>query len=454
MMSLLAALDFVGYQWSRSWGFGALLLPLVLLWLSRRPVSPAPEATGTFSLWAESRGVAEGHRQRRRLPLSRWLLLFSLAVGAIALAGPRPISEPDVLRWRLWLDRSPSMYLPWVREAAEGKEGSIRRIDRVLHELDVWRNTKDDSGFVIEWEWVTRTASGWERHLGPSAPPEWLEAPIPALDEMELPPGDSMPGIVLTDQPRADLLDESVGFFACGGDAVAGLIASGADFDLEWDAEWDGAGTRKRSRSPQCVRFDAQLPPPLVEFIQVWADDRQLTCVVSAGERGQHEEGAWVALEIIGGGAGASSKATVERDGWRMTGQARAVAAASIDCRGQERFLHPWPSGGLDERAQPYVARAAGLLSIGWTEVAQVAGEPVSFAVAWGALLDEALVERPEIVSIAERAAAGDAVSDPPPTLAAGIRMSEDVPPLLPLEVWITIAAAGLAFASRMLRGS
>ena len=447
-MTSFAALELAGHELTRPLGLLALSLPAILLWLSRRPSRPSAQAIGTFVLWRELGGAASGHEVRRSVPLSRWLLIASLTAGALALAGPRALVRPPRVRWRLWLDRSPSMYLPFVGPGASANE---RRIDRVLAELDEWRAGLDPAGFELEWEWVVRGPNGWERELGFEPPGACLQPPVPPVRELSIPPGDALPAIVITDQLQTEWEGRADGHFASGGGAVPGPVASGPEGELIWD----GASLALVAAGSRGLTYCSSLPAGLIDFLALWAGDRGLESrSAPPGALAGGPSPDWTALEVQCAGTGPSEPARVARDGWILSGRARGLSASVVDRTGATRALEPWPSAGESAAGAPLVARAPGLVAIGWTEVDELAGDPVSFAVAWAELFDGALANRPQIVGIDERRAAGEPVRSPPAELARGARRSDEPPPVIPLDSWLAVAAAALAFAARMTRAS
>lgn len=264
-----------GLEWTRPLGLLALALPIAVLLASRLLARPAEIATGTLDVWKRVLAARprDATRSRLRIPPAVWLLAVGLALGALALAGPRrPTSASRELR--VLVDRSPSMGLP------------------------LGTGTRRDRAVAMARAWIGENA--------PGASVEWLER----RDSFG-PEDDRAETLWVTDAaPRPP--PQRAGFVASGGDAVPGAIAVDGTTRFDWDGdrivEVPGAAPKRR------VGVSGALPKPIADVLAAWAEARGAI----VGEGGD-------SLVLATSGSGPRRDVQVARDGW----SARAVAAGA-----------------------------------------------------------------------------------------------------------------------------
>jgi hypothetical protein len=377
---------------ARPLGLLALLLPVALLLGARAFARPERLATGTLAIWRRvlaSPVPATPHRTRR-IPPAVVLLALGLALGSLALAGPR-IAEPEApRRFRMLVDGSPSMDLPVQagasetrRERAEANarawlalhapDASVRRIVR-----EGRIGSDDDAEDAL---WITDRA--------PSPPPE------------------------------------HAAWFASGGAAVPGPIAVNGTTRLDWDGASIvpvAGGAPRRS-----IEVRGTLPPPVAAVLEAWAAARN--AVVGPRDR--------ASLVVSTAGDGDPFRAEASRDGWSASVEL-ARAATDSDERG------PLESWLADPSGRRLVAFGRGRVDCPWTSMEEPRGDPAAFAVSWASLLDRAALPPPGVVALAERAAAGDEAARPPrdPVEARDRRGESLVPAVLAFAACACAAGA------------
>jgi len=423
---------FLGLEWTRPAGAAALALPL-LVWLLHRARARPPEvATGTLALWRAlcAQGVKRAERTRRAVPPRLWLLIAGLALGALALAGPRQPPRAAARTWRLVVDRSPSMYLP------VGVDGGATRLRRALDsalELLAGERAAGD-----ELLWICAGEAAAEERAGERPPADWLVAPRAPRAEPQWELHDRPGTLWITDRAPA-VARAQAGLCASGGGAQGGLVARTRDEAIEWDGE-RLAAVAARAPRPRVVLAPA-LPVELRELGAIWAAERGLDVagVVEVVDVVDGEASDVVLRGLAPSAAEAAQAApfALGRDGWSAAGRAAAAGAPVLDGQGP---LETWLAGG-----RPLVTFAAGRLHCAILSFERLEGDPAAFALSWAGLLDRACLPPPGAVSVAERSAAGPALSaapmGPPPP-------SGSQRPPLALAAWLALAALLLSAAA------
>ncbi len=405
-------------EWTRPWGLGALVLPLLVLLLSLRRELPRPLSVGTFALWAELPDEVGVERRRRRIPLGRALLLLALTLAALALAGPRRRSVEPPRTLEVVVDPSPSMFLT-------DSSGSTR-LARAVGELEERLDAE------VTLEWIRPRAGGEERATG-AFPAAWHEPPYPAR-EGPLWQRFDRPGLLwLTDRaPEEEPLHG--GLVASGGPAVPGPVATAGE---RW-LHWTGTAIEERPGAPRrAVLLDGPLPEPIVSVVEIWARERGFALGAEALP---------VALEVARHAAGPREPLTVGRDGWSAEASVHRAPVEEEGAALETWLAVPAPGG----RALPVVTWRAGRVVLALESLAEPEGDPAAFAVSWSELLDAALLPPPGVVSRTERADAG-----PPVYRAPSPASSPEAHPIRrwPLVSICAAAAAGLALAALVAGG-
>ena len=351
-----------GFEITRPFGLLALLLPVALLLGARAFSRPERLATGTLAIWRRvlaSPVPATPHR-RRKIPPAVLLLAVGLALGSFALAGPR-IAEPEAPRtFRMLVDGSPSMDLPFRAGATETRGAHAEASARAWLALHV------------------TTASVRRIVLG---------GRIGSDDDTD-------DAIWVTDRAPSPA-PEHAAWFASGGPAVPGPVAVDGTTRFDWDGRSivpveDGAPRRS-------VEVRGTLPDPVARVLDAWAAARN--AVVGAGDR--------AALLVSTAAEGSAFRAEASRDGWSASVDL-AGSAPDSDAGGP---LESWLS---DPSGRKLVAFGRGRVDCPWRSMEEPRGDPAAFAVSWAALFDRAALPPPDVVALAERAAAGDEASSPP----------------------------------------
>jgi len=428
-------------EWTRPVGLVALVLPLLLLFLSRRRERPEPMPVGTFELWRELGGTATGELRRRRVPLARLFLIAALTSGAVALGGPRRIRVDPPRIWRVVLDESPSMGLAHT-DVSSAPTGVGTRYDSALALLDAFLAERGASRSDVQWvrPGVDGVSPVWERHdlIGTL----WLTDRVP----------DVTPG-------RA-------GVIACGGGRVPGPVATTSTGILTWDGE---RLVEEPGAAPRHVLLQGELAEPVASLARLWAAQRGLAVSVGSAD-GEARD---VALRIMGVEAGTGrdagasvdagasieagvdAEAIVTRDGWSGAAQVRRVPD-TWNGTDLETWLQATVSGDLqpaDPRSGapwPVVRWRRGAVLVGLTELDGPQGDPAAFVVSWSELFDRAVQPAPGVVAVGERAEAGPSLVRPP---AAGPRPAVGAVHPWPLVSVLAALAAALAALALLLGG-
>ncbi|MDP6838654.1 MAG: BatA domain-containing protein [Planctomycetota bacterium] len=463
------------FDWARPAGLWALALPLLVLLASFLGRRPREVFTGTLGLWREleTENSARGARRSWHLPASRYLLLLALLSGALALAGPRWALPVERDTYRVIVDRSPSMYLPLSgKEKGEAEEdGGPSRLEAAVKLL---RDYPGIGEAQLLWEDPTANmagdpvgnearAAGQEVRLprGWEIPPERWGAP---RGEVDWAAWDRAGVIWLTDRaPGLGGVERRLaGLVASGGAAVPGWVAWERELRFRWDgpvaetvdqaaaaqndhrggpggeAASQGTGgflpappgdfsassplpergalvVESSSERPPLVQFQNQVPPPLRRFIELWAQER--------GLRTSGEAEAGPRLRVVGPRWRDEVAVTCGAQGWSLTGTATRGGAPpfplGLQPPGAPGALATRLSTILDGQPLVLVSGAPGHLELAWRSLAEPLGDPAAFAVWWGQLLDELLLDPPGVVSLAERLGAGQPLCEPLPVAPA-----------------------------------
>jgi hypothetical protein len=453
--------------WSRAWGFAALALPAALLLLARARRDPPELATGTLAIWHEvaARAATPAHASRPRVPPATWLVLAALAAGAIALAGPRLVAREGPRTWTVLVDGALAAGLAWLPEPG-AEPTAERRIDRALDQALAWLTANAHADDVVRWI----RGDGDERRTRAAEPPEraWLTARRPT-SAADLASGGSgaggarrlaldRPGTLLVGDRAPEPAPEHAGWFASGGAAVPGTIAVGpvgaagspGDHEL---LIWDGDAVVARGTAAAAGRVvldagRAPLPDLVRELAEVWAGARGVAVVFDGGAGSDAAR-----LVVRGAGDAAAEGAVVaRRDGW--SARARGVAGGA-DTGGDAETAKgsgaptvdvlasadaTWLSGG----ARALVTWSPGRIDVRATSLEIAAGDPAQVAVSFAELFDAAFLPHPDVVPLADRAAAGPA-SERAPEIPLREPAPENPLTRAPLDAWLAGAAALLA---------
>ncbi|MFN0007627.1 MAG: hypothetical protein ACKVXR_06940 [Planctomycetota bacterium] len=338
-----------GLEWTRPLGLLALALPIAVLLASRLLARPSEIATGTLEVWKRVLAAQPraSPRSRRRIPPAVWMLAAGLALGALALAGPRkPSSAARELR--VLVDRSPSMELPL---------GAGTRRDRATELARKWIDENLPRGSRVEWL-EQRGAFG---------------------------PEDDRPDTLWVTDAAPQPPPERAGLVASGGGTVPGAIAVDGTTRFDWDGDRIvevPMGAPKRR-----VLVSGELPVPIAGVLAAWADARG--AIMGTGD----DPGASLVLRT--GVSGPSRDVEVGRDGWK----AGATAAGAPP---------PLPTWLEDREQRALVCFEPGRIESALVSMSDPEGDPAAFAVSWARLFDDAVLAPPGVVELGERRAAGD----------------------------------------------
>jgi hypothetical protein len=387
-------LSWWGYALERPWGALALLAPLALLALWSLPREPAQHWLGSFALWEHSAPAQGSARRRRRVPLWLALAVLGLALGALALSGPRRLRARELEPLRVLLDRSPSMHLPLDPRAEHPT-----RLEAALAQL----RERPELGTRA---WIWALADGQERRdAGAREPPaEWLEVPRAPQPELELLAHDAPELVLVTDRaPHAP--HARAGWSASGGALVPGSIGAEVETGVAHELLWDGTRVeRGAAREPALalLRGEEPVPAAIEQLLRAWSQARGVQLERAPSPSAAQLERACLSVHAASGEAtSAELDARFEREG----------AAARV------RLLNapPEPHAGRDAwlrdavGARVLLERAPGELWLHFDRCEFEPGDPARAAVAFARLFDETALPRRGAVSIEERSAAGAA---------------------------------------------
>lgn len=401
-------------EWSRP--FGLLLLAWwIPLWiLLRRKDRPRTVAIGTLDLWRDVGASSDVEAQRRsaRIPPRAWLWILGILAGALAVTEPVRSAQPSAPLQRVFVDRSPSMYLPF--EAQDSRTRYDVALELVLEDFD----ERDVSAQAREWQ-----AAGTAVIRAAQPPASWSLAPrvaMPELDAALLHRGDLY---LMTDVAR----ESQAGLFASGGAAIPGLVG-------EWQGRalnWDGIQVQEgRALDPQGLHVIGELPAELAQLLTIWAAERGL-------ERTGDAHSAALVIRVPSSEPTRPCRAS--RDEWSLEGRSGAIDEAA------DVWLRDDAGHALLSLPQP------GEIVCGLRSVETLGGDPAAWAVSWARLFDAALLPRASLVSLTERQAAGAQATRPAQGAAPPVEVRS-----LPAAAWLaifTLLAALAAFFPRSRPG-
>ena len=377
----------------------ALILPLAILLLSFTRRRPRRVPLGTARFFGEA-GEVEASRRRWRLPGARFWAVVALVFGILAAARPRPSAEEEaVLLLTVYVDRSPSMFLPVDPAEPEGE----RRVDRALAATAAWLRTLDEDAqrAVIRWRALEPGGLDLTLDADEGVPAALTRSPARAVPAPRWGQWAAPGAVFVTDSARiAGALEGSaVGLFASGGAMVPGAVAAGAGGLLVWDGS-DGPLLSQDAAAPLLlVHVGDGVAPPIGSLVRLWAEERGF-------QRTDVPQGAGLTVRRAAGGAGPmgppSGEVSAGRDGW----SALLGGAAQLPLGAGEGWL-PWLVGPGGECL---VRGRTGEVELGFSAVRPSPSTMEAFAVSWARLLDEHLASPPAVISMEERAAAGASV--------------------------------------------
>lgn len=398
------------FEFQRPSALAALVLPIALWLLARRPRPPIAAATGTLAIWHEvlEQMTARPTTRKRGLPLGLLFLLLALTLGSLALAGPVQRAE-SAAPWRVVLDTRPQMFLPWSLTA--DRTSDQRRIDVALESAAQWIDG--------ETLWMRFDGEEWEESRGSDPPADWLIAANLVMDELPWSEVDRADCLWITDRiPKPS----AASFSASGGSAVDGwvgrrnghrLFARGSE--LFESAEVDRA---------RLFVADA-VPRELRALTEAWSRERDVDLVGV-------EDAADLRLSVTQRGDGESS---VFGTDWTLRGATCAEPTGRVIWR--------------DEVGATVLAGTPGELRLALRDPVEWGGDRRRFGLAWIEILESHVRSPAGAVSLTGRRDAGP----------AGLGLGPEAPLAASrparLVSWM-IAAAALAAAlglrSRALR--
>lgn len=394
----------------RPWGALFLLAPLALLVLWSLPREPAQHWLGSFALWVQSTPAAGSARRSRRVPLWLALALLGLALGALALAGPRRLRALELAPLRVLLDRSPSMYLP-----VDPRARHPTRLEAALAQL----RDRPELG-TRELVWMLADGSQRRDAGGREPPVEWLAAPRAPAPEIGVLQHDA-PDLVLVTDRAPDAPHARAGWSASGGALVPGTIgdehAAGRVHALHWDGQ---AVTRGAELEPLLVLLlgDEPVPEPIEQLARAWAEARGFRLERATSPSQTQLAHASLALHAASGAAGGLD-ARFEREG--AAARVRTCGAPREPSPGREAWLREL------EGERVLLERAPGELWLHFDRCEFEPGDPARAAVAFARLFDETALPRSGAVSIAERAEVGSAAWRAPELLNDGAALASSL---------------------------
>jgi hypothetical protein len=415
-------------RWTSPLALTALVVPIAV-WIFPRTASASRAiATGTLALWrtVAERDARDGVRRRSRSPLALRLAIAALALGTLALAGPRLELAPASRTWRVYLDRRPAMYL---------LDHGVSRLERGVAAAQRWlaraKHAQDD---VI---WIASSGRGFASAHGADPPREWLRAPrIPraapdwiALDELD--------AVWITDRapsfaPRRALLALS------GGSEAPGPIDARGTTRFDWDGarivEIPNGAPKRR------VVIEGALADPLARMLAAWTSSRELSLDASAD--------APVALTIHARNADGAEPVVFGREGWRSRGKASSAAPSSDD----DGPLETWLDARVGDERRALVTRAPGRVWCTLSRMDEPEGDPAAFAVSLAELFDACALPADGVVDLRDRLDAGPSEVREPrerdDAAASGGEPSTIRGASVRLDAWLALAALAVALAA------
>lgn len=398
-------------EWSRPLALMSLSLPLILLLLSSRRERPSSQATGTYKLWRDLPIGEQGDGRRRHIPLERVLIILALVSGSFALAGPHSSTVEAVRTWRVMVDTSPSMYLP------HGE--SSTRMGVACDELYGMARA---AGVRLRWS-RAGSRQALDAH---EIPEEWLVAPsIPRAE-----PGWGaldLPGTIWLTDKVPGVTPKRAGLVASGGGPAPGPIGTSGGLWLDWD----GVALAERLGAPKrTVTISGGLPTPVSQVVRAWAS-----------ERGLLQANGPVALHVEAVMSPGRDRVKATRDGWGLVGvggdaplsEGGHPSTTWLSCADPPRALITWVPGRV------WVALSGAVIP---------SGDMASWAVSWAELLDEALLLPEGVVSMSERAGAGEDLAISPRVEALDSPAGE---PAWPIDAILSALASCLALLALVL---
>ena len=380
-----------------------LVLPMGVLLLSFMRRRPRSVPLGTARFFSEG-GEAEASRRRWHLPGARFWAVVALLLGILASARPRPSAEEEaVFLLTVYVDRSPSMFLPMDPDAPEGE----RRVDRALAATAGWLETLDAGSqrVVIRWRALEPGGLDVTSDAGEGIPAALSRPPSLAMAPPQWGRWAAPGAVFVTDSAElAGALEGSaVGLFASGGAMIPGPVSAGPGGLLLWDGTDGPLVPQDTAEPPLLVQVGGGLPESIGSLVRLWAEERGFRWT-------EAEEGAGLRVRGPGDVADPGSRPTggvsAGRDGWSASFE--DIGPLPLGARGG---WYPWLVGGGGEclvRARP------GEVEVGFAVVRPAAATMEAFAVSWARLLDDHLVPPAEVISMEERRAAGASSSREP----------------------------------------
>jgi hypothetical protein len=429
---MLAAIEL-----ERPWALVLLALPIALLLLVRLRARPEEDATGTLEIWrrAAQDAATSAARKRRRIPPAVWTLCAALICAAVAIAGPRSAGESESVL--VVVDRSPSMYL---------RDGDGTRLDNAVAMAHEWLAGHDPKS--VRWiappsrpiprgtpesKFIHESA---DPTVGVDLPAAWKQAPQGAWEEPDFEAYDQ-PGCLWISDRLPSVEPRDAGYSCSGGRAVPGPVGLHDGHFVEWD----GTKLVETDRSsPQKTVFAAdELPETISRGVRVWAKARAFELSKQPADTD--------ALRILtlARPEARLHDVTVGRDGWsgRVTGDGNAMLWMTDPPAFTALVpLQPWLTD--ETESATWVSERPGIVSVAFTKLDHIEGDPAAFAVSWSRLFDAAAMLPAGCVPLDERIAAGDTR-----TLHFGSPAGSDTVSRWP--AWLGAAACALALLAAAL---
>ncbi len=401
-------------EWTRPWGFVALLLPLLILLLARQRGDPHRKLTGALEIWRRVDAQLPAARgQRERIPPGTIPLLAALVLGTVALAGPRIPLPPTRSTWTLVVDRSPSTHLQ--------HEAGGTRLERALLEARKVLDEIGSEGDLVRWQSPQRPSlllpmreepgAEWLRGEAWTQAPtwsSWREAGCIWVTDREPTVAGAADGSP-TDFSR-NL--GSAGLVASGGAAVAGPIEIGPTHQVRLESG-ELQTIKMAWQRPFVELRGTSVPEPIERMLGVWCDERGLELRRSLnGTDWEAIKSSKAALQWIVAPPDGPTRAVVSgRDGWIAEG---AYVPVSPPDPMRERSWDIWladsDDGSFDNGRSGsgwLIAKAPGLIWSSWVEMQEPGGDPAAFALSFGELCDRSALAPEQVIPLAEREAAG-----------------------------------------------